>query len=117
MNNIYDLAEEYAIKIIQSSDFQRLLELKEKIKTDLSGKIIAFKTAEAKYLEAKEYGKYHPNLEEYKEKFISSKTKLFQEELVKEYKELENKIQEKLNQDLNDLKQSISNKFKLDYFF
>ncbi|MDE5547122.1 MAG: hypothetical protein K2I88_06630 [Anaeroplasmataceae bacterium] len=116
MKDIYDLAEDYADKVINSPDFQRLLEVKEEIKRTLSGKIMAFKTAEAKYLEAKEYEKYHPDLEEYKKRFLETKTKLFSESLVKEYKELETKIQEKLNQDINDLKKSVSNKFKLNYF-
>ncbi|MDE7385330.1 MAG: YlbF family regulator [Anaeroplasmataceae bacterium] len=116
MKDIYDLAEDYADKVINSPDFQRLLEVKEEIKRTLSGKIMAFKTAEAKYLEAKEYGKYHPDLEEYKKRFLETKTKLFSESLVKEYKELETKLQEKLNQDINDLKKSVSNKFKLNYF-
>lgn len=116
MKDIYDLADDYASDVINSPDFQRLLAVKEEIKKTLSGKIMAFKTAEAKYLEAKEYGKYHPNLEEYKNKFIETKTKLFNESLVKEYKELESKIQDKLNQDINDLKKSVSNKFKLNYF-
>ena len=116
MKDIYDLADDYANDVINSPDFQRLLEVKEEIKKTLSGKIMAFKTAEARYLEAKEYGKYHPNLEEYKNKFIETKTKLFNESLVKEYKELESKIQNKLNHDINDLKKSVSNKFKLNYF-
>ena len=116
MKDIYDLAEDYAEEIINSADFKRLLEVKKEIRKTLSGKIMAFKTAEAKYLEAKEYGQYHPNLEEYKHRFIETKTKLFSEELVKEYKELEFIIQEKLNQDINDLKKNVSNKFKLDYF-
>lgn len=116
MKDIYDLADDYANDVINSPDFQRLLQVKKEIKKTLSGKIMAFKTAEAKYLEAKEYGKYHPNLEEYKNKFVETKTKLFNESLVKEYKELESKIQDKLNQDINDLKKSVSNKFKLNYF-
>lgn len=115
MKNIYDLAEEYAEDIIASKDFQRLLELKEEIKKNLSKKIISFKTAEAKYMEAKSYGNYHPNLKEYQEAFVSAKASLYSEALVKEYKELEQKLQERLNQDINDLKQSVSNKFKLNF--
>ncbi len=82
--DIYDLADLYADQLIHSSDFMRLLELKELIKKELSNKIIAFKTAEAKY--------------------------------VKEYIQLERKIQSSLNADFNDLKKSISNKFKLNQF-
>ena len=32
MNRIYDLAEEYANKVIESDDFKRFLELKESIR-------------------------------------------------------------------------------------
>lgn len=114
MNDIYDLANAYADEMIQSKEFQRLLELKKQIKQSLGKRIIAFKTAEAKYLEAKQYGSYHPNLAEYQEKFVVAKKNLYSEPLVKEYKELELFLQEKLNQDINSLKQSVSNKFKQD---
>lgn len=116
MKDIYKLTEDYAQEIIDSDDFQRLLELKELIKKNLSHKIVAFKTAEAKYVEAKNYGNYHPDLKKYQEEFIIAKTNLYSENLVKEYKELETKIQERLDHDLNDLKKSVSNKFKLSLF-
>ena len=90
--------------------------MKELIKKELSNKIIAFKTAEAKYLEAKSYGNYHPDLKEYQRKFTVAKTNLYSEAYVKEYIQLERKIQSSLNADFNDLKKSISNKFKLNQF-
>ncbi len=108
--DIYDLADLYADQLIHSSDFMRLLELKELIKKELSNKIIAFKTAEAKY------GNYHPVLKEYQRKFTVAKTNLYSEAYVKEYIQLERKIQSSLNADFNDLKKSISNKFKLNQF-
>ena len=114
--DIYDLADLYADQLIHSSDFMRLLELKELIKKELSNKIIAFKTAEAKYLEAKSYGNYHPDLKEYQRKFTVAKTNLYSEAYVKEYIQLERKIQSSSNADFNDLKKSISNKFKLNQF-
>lgn len=116
MKDIYELTEDYAQEIIDSEDFQRLLEVKELIKKTLSQKIIAFKTAEAKYVEAKNYGNYHPDLKKYQEEFIAAKTSLYSESLVKEYKELETKVQQRLDCDLNDLKKSVSNKFKLSLF-
>lgn len=116
MKDIYDLADAYADEVIQSEDFQRFLELKELIKQNLSNKIIAFKTAEAKYLEAKQYGTYHPDLEKYQKKFVEAKKNLYSEPLVMEYKKLEMNLQQQLNQDMNSLKQSISNKYKLDNF-
>ena len=116
MKDIYDLAYAYADEVIQSKDFQRMLELKNLIKQTLSNKIIAFRTAEAKYLEVKQYGKYHPDLEKYQHKFADAKKNLYSEALVQEYKKLEMKIQQRLNQDMNSLKQSVSNKYKLDIF-
>ncbi len=116
METIYDLAEQYADRLIESADFKKLVELKTYIKTNLRNTIVAFKTAEAKYLEVKEYGKYHPDLKKYQTEFINLKTKLYKNPYVMEYKELERKLQSKLDSDLNDLKKSVSNKFKLSFF-
>ncbi len=116
MKDLYELAEAYADEIIQSQEFQKLLALKKEIKLKLSAKIIAFKTAEAKYLEAKSYGTFHPNLKEYQEQFVLAKSRLYAEPLVKEYKALERSIQNRLNSEVNELKNSISNKFKLTQF-
>lgn len=117
MNKLYDLAEDYANIIIESEDFKRYLFLKEEIKKTLSLKIIAFKTKEAKYVEAKSYGNYHPDLKKYQDEFQKAKTSLYSEPLMVEYKELEHKIQSKIDKDLNDLKGTISNKFTLDKTF
>ncbi|MBD5391121.1 hypothetical protein HDR67_03865 [bacterium] len=116
MEDIYARTEEYAQAIIETKEFQRLLEVKELIKKTLGHKIIAFKTAEAKYVEAKNYGKYHPDLKKYQDDFVAAKTSLYSEDLVKEYKQLETKIQNQLNQDMNELKKCVSNKFKLNLF-
>ncbi len=115
MEKIYEAADLYADELIESVEFKRLIELKDLIKNNLSGKIMAFKTAEAKYLEAKSYGKYHPNLEEYKNLFIKTKTSLYTHPYVKEYKELEGKIQDSINKDINEIKSSISKTFKLNF--
>lgn len=113
MQQIYELADQYADEFMAGSDFGRLLELKKWIKEHLASQIVCFKTAEAKYLEAKQYGRYHPNLEEYQRAFVLAKAKLYQEEAVSEYLKLEAKLQRKLDEDLNELKKSISNKFTL----
>lgn len=117
MDKIYDIAEEYANSIIKSDDFKRYLELKDEIRKTLSGKIIAFKTKEAKYVEAKSYGNYHPDLKRYQEEFQKAKANLYNEPLMIEYKKIEHKIQTKLDKDLNDLKSTISNKFILEKIF
>lgn len=111
---LYDLAFEYAKTIINSSDFQRLIYLSKCIEQNLKEEINMFKKASIKYGDALEYGKYHPNLKDYQIELSEAKTKLYSNELVIEYKTLEQKIQSKLNCDLNELKKSISNKFKLD---
>lgn len=113
MSDVYDLADKYADSIIHSVDFQNLLSLNKEIKLQLKNKIIAFKTAESKYLDAKQYGNYHPNFAEYQERFSKTKKALYEEPLVKKYKKLEFEIQKKLDNDINDLKKCISNKFKL----
>ncbi len=113
MAELSKLAQDYANQIIASDDFQRLLILKEKIEKELTKEIVAFKNSEAKYLEAKSYGIYHPNLNEYQLKFKAAKQTLYANPLVKEYFELERKIQKKLNADLDMLKASVSNKFLL----
>lgn len=113
MEELYELASKYADSIIEGNEFKRLKELQLEIKKTLSSRIMAFKTAEAKYLEAKDYGKFHPNLKEYQEVFIQKKKSLYNEPLIIEYKKLERQIQSKLDCDLDDLKKGISNKFQL----
>lgn len=114
---IYDLAEEYALSFRETNDFKRFLILKVKIEEELKKEIIDFKNAESKYLEAKEYGDFHPDLTKYKNDLIVKKSILYSNNLVIEYKELEQKLQRKLDDDLNELKQSISNKFSIKKIF
>lgn len=113
MQQIYELADSYAEEFMKCSDFSRLLELKKWIKENLTALIVKFKTTEAKYLEAKQYGEYHPNLKEYQKAFVAAKARLYQEAAVQEYLELESKLQRRLDEDLNKLKKSVSNKFAL----
>ena len=117
MNKIYDLAEEYANSIIESEEFKRYLFLKDEISKTLGGKIMAFKTKEAKYLEAKSYGEFHPDLKRYQEEFQNAKERLYSEPLMIEYKKMEQLIQSKLNDDINELKKVVSNKFKLQIMY
>ena len=109
---MFDLIDEYTAELFDSPDFKRLLELKNIIDTSYSGLIISFKTAEAKYEEMKQYGSYAPGLDKLKKSFIEAKARLYSKEEVIEYFELERKIQATLNADLNEIKASVSNKFK-----
>ena len=109
---MFDLIDKYCDELFLDEDFIRLMELKKIINDKYSKEIIAFKTNEAKYEELKSYGSYAIGLNEAKERFINSKTKLYKEEEVSEYFKLEAKIQSRLDSDINSIKEEISNKFK-----
>ena len=106
-----ELAKDYVNKIEELEEFKRLLELKRIIDKKYALLIISFKTKEAAFLEAKERPDIF-NLDEAKKNFVEAKSKLYSKEEVKEYFILERKINKTLEDDMNDLKKSISNKFK-----
>lgn len=109
---IYELAEQYAQSIIIEKDFQRLLFLKKEIANQLTSLVVAFKTAESNYLDSKRYEQFLKD-NSLQEAFVQAKAALYGHPLVKEYKALERSIQAKLDEDLNALKSTVSNKFKL----
>lgn len=104
----------YVAKILEAPEFKRLLELKDIINQSYKKEIMLFKTKEALYLEASERKEYYPNFEEIKKAFIAAKADLYSKEEVSEYFKLERELQDMLNNDINELKQAISNKFTLD---
>ena len=106
-----ELVKDYVNKIEELDEFKRLLELKDLINKKYGLLIISFKTKEAKYLEAKERGNIF-DLDLAKKEFQEAKTKLYEKEEVKEYFILERKLNSILEDDINELKRSISNKFK-----
>lgn len=106
--------ELYVAKILEAPEFKRLLELKDIINQSYKKEIMLFKTKEALYLEASERKEYYPNFEEIKKAFIAAKADLYSKEEVSEYFKLERELQDMLNNDINELKQAISNKFTLD---
>ena len=108
-----DLIDNYIKIICNSNEFKRLVELKKIIDNKYSKEIIAFKTTEAKYLEAKEYGKYYIGLDNLSKNLSEKKAILYSKDEVREYLSLERKIDKILNDDINELKESISNKFKI----
>jgi len=109
-----DLANIYLIELENKEEFKRLLFLKKEIEKKYSNLIIAMKTKEAIYLEAKDKKDYY-DLEKAKKEFSIAKVNLYSKEEVKEYFLLENKINRMLDEDFNDIKKSISNKFKKRY--
>ncbi len=109
MQTIDEIIDLYYSELRKSEEYKRLLELKEYINSNYKNLIIGMKTKESIYLDSKEKG-YLTDL--IANDFSAAKTKLFEKEEVKEYFKLEAKINEILNNDFNDLKSSISNKFK-----
>ena len=109
---MYELIDKYADELFNTPDFKRLMELKKIIDTSYSSLIISFKTAESKYEDMKQYGSYAPGLDRLKKDFINAKANLYSKPEVVEYFDLERKIQAMLNNDINEIKESVSNKFK-----
>jgi hypothetical protein len=104
MENIVD---DYVNEITDNDDFKKLIELKRIIDSKYKNEIISFKTAESKYLEASNYGKYYPNLEELRRDFSNKKKELYSKEEVREYFDLERKINDSINNDINELKEIV----------
>lgn len=106
-----ELIEEYAKEIEKTPEFQRLKELKGIIDKEYASLIVSFKNKEAKYLEAKERPEIF-DLKNAQIEFMNAKAKLYNMPLVKEYFELEEKINNKLAMDMSELESSISSHFK-----
>ena len=110
--NILNKTDAYIKSVVESNDFQELIALKKQIDIDLKDLIVKFKKAKDRYYEAQKYGKYHPNLADYKKNLLALKKELYSNDLVKKYFSLQNKVQNEINDFLNELKMAISNKFK-----
>lgn len=108
-----DLAENYIKELKENPDFIRLIDLKKQIDEKYASLIVSLKNKEAKYLEAKKYPMYYSNFNEIQNDFVLAKKNLYSKEEVKEYFSLERKIQQIIDEDFNEVKNSISNKFSL----
>ncbi len=109
---MYELIDDYFNNLIELPEFKRLLELKDIIRKKYALLIVGFKTNEANYEDAKRYKDFMGDFDSLREKLVESKRKLYEKEEVKEYFELEKKIQIIINNDLDELKNSISKNFK-----
>ena len=109
---MFELIDLYIDELKEKEEFKRLLELKVIIEKKYSNLIISLKTKEAFYLEAIDK-EGHYDLAKVKQDFINAKTNLYSKEEVKEYFELERKINKIMENDFNDIKKSISNKFSI----
>ena len=106
----YELVEEIKSK----KEYKKLLELHKIIETDQHIKelITIFQKYNDKYNEVSKYGKYHPDLKKVSKEFAQAKENLYSNEIVKEYKTLENLIQKEFNNISKELATSISPKIK-----
>ena len=101
-----ELIDEYINEVKNTDYFKRLLELKEIIDNNYKKEILAFKTAEERYLEASKYPNQY-DMDSIKNNLIIAKKNLYSKSEVREYFEIENKIQDILNSDFNRIKDSI----------
>ena len=101
------LSLDYFNELKETTDYKRLKELKSIIDNKYSKEIIAFKTLESKYNDLLKYND-EKIIKEAKDRFIDSKIKLYSKEEIKEYFEIQNKLDIMLKNDFNDIKKSIS---------
>ena len=110
---MYELAENYIKELEKNEEFIEFINLKKEIDKKYAMLIVKFKNKEALYLEAKEKP-YAYNLEKAQNEFIEAKKELYSKEEIIKYFNLERKIQSLINDDINEIKESISNKFTKD---
>jgi cell fate (sporulation/competence/biofilm development) regulator YlbF (YheA/YmcA/DUF963 family) len=110
LNVTYDLVDE----IKGSGEYKRLLELKDIIDGDqeITLLVSAFNKAKVKYGEVMKYGKYHPDLKKVQLLLKDTKESLYENGIIKEYKELEKQLQKKLDHISSSLAKSVSSRIK-----
>ena len=109
MFKAYDVADE----IKKTPTYLSLIALKKRIECEKSTLLKEFKEAKEKYDEALKYGNYHPDLKKYQANLMAIKTKLFNDDLVFEYKNLERQLQQQLNNITNQIKKVVSEEIAL----
>lgn len=113
---IEDLIDNYIKELNNLEEFKRLKELKIIIDEKYKKEIFNFKMNEDKYLEALKYPNQY-DIESLRIKLSNSKTILYNKDEVKEYLQLERIIQNKLENDFNIIKSSISDKYNINSMF
>lgn len=107
-----ELVDKYIDELSNDKDFIRLLELKKIIDDKYKKEILIFKTCEEKYIDSEKYQQYI-DISGVRKELSVAKANLYSKEEVKEYFDIERKIQNKINEDIDKIKSSISNKFTL----
>jgi cell fate (sporulation/competence/biofilm development) regulator YlbF (YheA/YmcA/DUF963 family) len=110
LEKTYELVDE----IKQTNQYIRLLELDQKIKSDPDLVILiqSFNEIKLKYEEVSQYGKYHPDLKRVKLELSKKKEEVFTNDIIKEYKQLEKDLQNRLDTISKEIANSVSSKIK-----
>lgn len=110
LEKTYELVDE----IKQTNQYIRLLELDQKIKSDPDLVILiqSFNKIKLKYEEVSQYGKYHPDLKRVKLELSKKKEEVFTNDIIKEYKQLEKDLQNRLDTISKEIANSVSSKIK-----
>ena len=101
------LAQNYFNELKDTNDFKRLLELKKIIDDKYMKEINNFKRCEELYFESKS-NKYYPDKDGIRNKYLEAKTILYNKTEVKEYLDIQAKLDDILKKDFEDIKKSIS---------
>lgn len=107
-----DLADLYVKEFSETKEFKEIKELKKVIDEKYKKEIIQMKNLEQQYTEAKKYADYYPQFSDLQKAFVLAKKELYEKPEVIRYFQLERQLQKELDEDMNDIKAIISNKFK-----
>ncbi|MFH5881001.1 YlbF family regulator [Liberiplasma polymorphum] len=101
----------------KEESYQNLIALDQRISNseELHALIYAFQEAKTKYEEAKQYGKYHPDLKRYTTNYQQAKQILFTHETIKAYKEAEKAFQAMLDDIAKDIASAVSTQVKYEH--
>lgn len=112
--NVQIKALELVDLIKDSQDYRKLQQLGTIIddNENIKNLIKDFKLAEDKFQEVKRFGKYHPDYHQVTKNFSEVKEKLYENELVKQYKQCERNIEKILSSIGNRVSESVSSNIK-----
>lgn len=110
LEKTYDLVDE----IKGTTEYKRLLELDAVLKTDpnLIALIESFQKVKEKYEETSKYGKYHPDLKGVQLELATIKEEVYTNAIIKEYKQLEKDLQNRLDKISKEIANCVSSKIK-----
>ncbi|MCF7927185.1 MAG: YlbF family regulator [Candidatus Izimaplasma sp.] len=109
LNQVYRLVDELKNK----EHYIKLKQLEKELETpEIKTLIDEYVKVKKRYQEVTKYGKHHPDLTKTKLAFSQIKEQLFTQDVIKQYKENEKKIQRDLNTVSEKLAKAISHKIK-----